>query len=183
MIGPIDHLRPPVDIDLWVRTADDDYGEEPYPGGCFCHAPDVRVFHENTNNETTQINWGTTYDVRVTVRNLGDTAALGTTVRLKYALPHTAPSAWFEAEDASDNKLVDTVDVPAMGQLEVLFKWRPQAAELGAPAGTTHFCLLAEVDHASDPLNFPAPTTAGGNAWVSNIKGINNVALRNLHIQ
>jgi hypothetical protein len=43
--------------------------------------------------------------------------------------------------------------------------------------------MLAEVDHANDPLAFPAPTGAGGDAWSSNIKGINNVALRNLHIQ
>ena len=53
----------------------------------------------------------------------------------------------------------------------------------GAPAGNNHFCLLAEVDHASDTLAFPAPTTAGGSAWESNIKNTNNVALRNLNIQ
>lgn len=184
MIGPIDHLHPPVDNDVWVRTADDDYGEEPYPGGCFCHAPDVRVFQAGTNNETTHINWGTTYDARVTVRNLGEQNAVNTTVRLKYTLPHTAPNAWVDAEDASNNALENTnVTVPAMGSVEVLFHWRPEAAELNAPAGTTHFCLLAEVDHANDPLVYSAPTTAGGNAWSTNIKGTNNVALRNLHIQ
>jgi subtilisin family serine protease len=182
MIGPIDHILPPVDVDLWVRTADDDYGEEPYPGGCFCGAPDIRVFQAGTNNETTQINWGTTYDVRVTVRNLGDTDAVGANVRLKYTLPHAAPNDWFEAEDASNNKLTDTVTVPAMDDIEVLFNWRPEAAEIGAPAGQTHFCLLAEVDHTADPLIYPAPTL-GGSAWSTNIKSTNNVALRNLHIQ
>lgn len=183
IIGPIDHLRPPIDVDLWIRTANDDYGEEPYPGGCFCGAPDIRVFQAGTNNETTHITWGTTYDVRVTLRNLGDTDAVGATLHLKYTLPHTAPSSWFEAEDASNNKLVDTVTVPAMDDVEVLFHWRPEAAELGAPAGTTHFCLLAEVDHTADQLVYPAPTTAGGHAWSTNIKSTNNVALRNLHIQ
>jgi subtilisin family serine protease len=183
LIGPIDEIVGPLDVDVWIRTADDDYGQEPYPGGCFCGSPDIRVFQEGTANETTNINWGTTYDVRVTVRNLGTINAVGATLRLKYALPWTAPNAWFEAEDAGNNKLVQTVDVPAMDQHEVLFKWRPEAAELSAPAGTTHFCLLAEVDHAADPLVFPAPTTAGGDAWSSNIKGTNNVALRNLHIQ
>jgi subtilisin family serine protease len=184
MIGPIDHILPPVDNELWIRTAGDDYGEVPYPGGCFCHAPDIRVFHSGTNNETYDISWGTTYDVRITVRNLGDQNAVNATVRLKYALPHTAPNDWFLSEDGSNNKLEDTtVIVPAMSQTVIIFNWRPQAAELGAPAGTSHFCLLAEVDHINDPLNYSAAGTAGGNAWSTNIKGTNNVALRNLHIQ
>jgi len=184
MIGPIDHIRPPVDNDVWVRTADDDYGEEPYPGDCIWRAPDVRVFHQGTSNETTNITWGTTYDVRVTVRNLGEQNAVNTTVRLKYALPHTAPNTWFHAEDGSNNKLENTtVNVPAMSSTEVLFSWRPEAAEIGAPAGTTHFCLLAEVDHVNDPLVFSSPAGGGGAAWATNIKGTNNVALRNLHIE
>ncbi len=183
LIDAIDLSLPnPVDVDVWVRTALDDYGAEPYIGGCFCGAPDIRVFAPGTNDETTQIQWGQTYDVRVTVRNLGDSDAVGTTVRLKYTLPHAAPNDWVEAEDASDQKLVQTVTVGAMNQVDVLFQWRPQAAEIGAAAGQTHFCLLAEVDHAADPLVFAAPTAAGGNAWSTNIKGTNNVALRNLHI-
>lgn len=182
MIGPIDHLHPPVDIDLWVRTADDDYGEEPYPGGCFCGAPDIRVFQIGTNNEALLLNWGTTYDVRVTIRNLGDTEAVNATVRLKYTLPHTAPDTWFEAEDSGNNKLEDTITVPAMDSVEVLFQWHPEAAELSAPAGSFHFCLLAEIDHNNDQLVYPAPTTAGGAAWSTNIKSTNNVALRNMLI-
>lgn len=133
--------------------------------------------------EVSQLTWGSTYEVRVTVRNLGDDQALGTIVRLKYTLPWTAPNAWHEAEDASHNPLVRVVDVPALGQTEVPFQWRPEAAEIGAPPGTSHFCLLAEVDHVGDPLVYPAPTTAGGDAWSANIKGVNNVALRNVHIQ
>jgi hypothetical protein len=165
-----------------VRTAADYYGQEPYPGGCFCGAPDVRVCAAGTDNEITQINWGTTYDVKVTVRNLGDTDAVGSLVRLKYTLPHTAPNAWVAAEDASDQPLEQTVTVDAMDQREVVFHWRPESSEIPAPAGATHFCLLAEVDHTLDPLTFPAPTSGGG-AWATNIKGTNNVALRNLHIQ
>lgn len=184
MIGPIDHLHPPVDNDVWVRTADDDYGEEPYPGGCFCHSPDIRVFQAGTTNETTHINWGSTYDVQVTVRNMGDQDAVNTTVRLKYTLPHAAPSDWVDAEDASDSPLEDTnVTVPAMDETVVTFSWQPEAAEIGAPAGTTHFCLLAELDHVNDPLVYASPATGGGHAWATNIKGSDNVALRNLHIQ
>jgi hypothetical protein len=39
------------------------------------------------------------------------------------------------------------------------------------------------VDHTQDPLTLAAAGTAGGAAWALNIKGCNNVALRNLHIQ
>ncbi len=183
LIAPIDHIRPPLNVDVWVRTAPDDYGEEPYPGDCFWRAPDIGVFKAGTNDETTQLTWGTTYDVKVTVRNLGDSDAVGSTVRLMYTLPWTAPNDWHAAEDTSNQPLEQTVTVPALGQIEVTFHWRPEAAEIGAPSGTTHFCLLAEVDHALDPLVYPAPTAAGGDAWSTNIKGTNNIALRNVHIQ
>ncbi len=176
-------ILPPVDVDVWIRTAADDYGVEPYPGGCFCGAPDIRVFAAGTNNETTTLTWGQTYDVRVTVRNLGDSNAANTTVRLKYTLPWAAPNDWHAAEDASDQPLVQTVTVPALDEQEVLFHWRPEAAEIGAPAGKTHFCLLAEADHSNDPLQYQWPSTTGGDAWSANIKGSNNVALRNLFIQ
>jgi subtilisin family serine protease len=183
LLGPIDAVQPPLDVDVWVRTADDDYGLEPYPGGCFCHAPDIRVFAGSSTTETTEIHWGSTYRVVVTVRNMGDSQAVGTTVRLKYALPWASPAAWFEAEDAADQKLTQSVTVPAMGSLAVEFQWRPEQSELNAPADMHHFCLLAEVNHAADLLTYAAPTTAGGDAWSSNIKGTNNIALRNLHIQ
>lgn len=183
LIAPIDLIRPPLSVDVWIRTAADDYGAQPYPGGCFCGAPDIRVFEAGTNTETTRLTWGRDYDVRVTVRNLGDDNAVGTVVRLKYSLPWAAPNTWHAAEDASNTPLVQTTTVPALHQTEVLFHWRPEAAEIGAPAGTTHFCLLAETDHSSDPLSYPMPTTPGGDAWSANIKGSNNVALRNLFIQ
>jgi subtilisin family serine protease len=181
MIDAIDASQPPVDVDVWVRTADDDYGLEPYPGGCFCGAPDIRVCQAGTNNEIGQLTWGTTYDVKVTVRNLGDSNAVGTTVVLKYTTPWTAPNSWFQITDASTGALSQTVTVNAMNQLEVLFHWRPEQSDLNAPAGDTHFCLLALVNHASDPLAFAAAGDA--TAWETNIKGTNNVALHNLAIQ
>lgn len=183
MIGAIDHIQPPVDVDAWIRTSPDDYGQEPFIGDCFWEAPDIQVFDPVTGDETNRIQWGTTYNVRITVRNLGDTDATNTTVRLKYARPHTAPDTWFEAEDAANNKLVQTVRVPAMDETEVTFAWRPEASELGATIAETHFCLLAEADNLADPLVYPAPSTPGYSAWVTNIKGVNNIALRNVHIE
>jgi subtilisin family serine protease len=183
MIQAIDLIQPPTNVDLWIRTADDDYGQEPYPGGCFCCSPDIRVCNTGTNNETTQISWGTEYDVKVTVRNLGDSDANNATVRLKYTLPWASPSDWFEAEDKNNQKLVQTTNVPALGLQTLVFKWRPEASEISASSGNTHFCMLAEASHTLDPLVYAAPTTAGGDAWTANIKGTNNIALRNLHIQ
>jgi subtilisin family serine protease len=184
MTGAIDQVQPPVEVDLWVRTATDDYGHEPYSGGCFCGAPDIKVCQVGTDNEITTISWNTTYDVKVRVRNLGDSDAVGTTVRLKYTYPHTAPTTWTQAEDASDTPCTQTLTINAMDDQELVFKWRPQSGEVvGAPAGQTHFCLLAEVDHPLDPLIYTSPGTSGGSAWSTNIKGSNNVALQNLHIQ
>jgi hypothetical protein len=183
VIAPIDLIVPPLNVDVWIRTADDDYGAQPYPGDCFWAAPDIMVCQPGTNTEITDITWGSTYDVKVTVRNLGDSDAVGTTVRLRYTLPWTAPDGWHAAEDTSNNPLEQAVTVPALGQITVTFSWRPEASEIGAPATTHHFCLLAETWHPLDPLNYTMPSTAGGNAWTLNIKNTNNVALQNLHIQ
>jgi len=184
LLGPIDHAWPPLDVDVWIRTAADDYGAEPYPGGCFCGAPDIRVLQVGTNNEVHQLAWGTIYDVEVRVRNLGDSDAVGTEVRLRYARPWAAPNDWVQAQDGSDNDLVQTVTVPALGEVLVTFEWCPEAAEVGGAGGQTHFCLLAEAHHAvGDPLVYAAAGTSGGDAWQSNIRGTNNVALQNLHIQ
>ena len=187
MVGPLTQMRPPTNISLWVRTADDDFGDEPYIGDCFCGAPDIQVFDAGTTNETRQLIWGTTYDVRVTVRNMGDDTASNVTVKLQYTYPWTAPNDWTNAMDDSADpgqKCERTnVSVPPLGETHVNFKWKPRSGEvIGAPAGQTHYCLLVRINHVDDALSFIAPSTAGGSAWTTNIKGTNNCALRNLHI-
>ncbi len=177
MIAPIDHLRGPVKVDLWVRTADDDYGEEPFPGVYFWSSPDIKVFQKGTKKEIYKLNWGTPYDVQITVRNLGTDQAVDAKVRLKYALPNTAPSQWHPAVDANKNP-EQTVDVPALGKKDVKFEWTPKKIQ-NAPSGTTHFCLLAVVDHDADKLK---KLTQTADAWATNIKGENNIALRNVII-
>jgi subtilisin family serine protease len=187
MVGPLTQMRPPTNISLWVRTADDDFGDEPYIGDCFCGAPDIRVFDAGTTNETRQLSWGTTYDVRITVRNMGDSNASNVTVSLKYTYPWTAPNSWTDAMDDSPGagQICErtNVTVSALDETTVDFKWKPRSGEVtGAPAGQTHYCLLVTIDHTDDVLSFAAPSTAGGSAWSTNIKGTNNCALRNLHI-
>jgi subtilisin family serine protease len=183
MLQAIDLLQPPTTVDVWIRTAPDDSGLQPYPGGCFCISPDIRVCIKGTDTEVTEINWGREYDVKVTVRNLGTANANNTTVRLKYTLPWTAPNDWVEAKDRNNQALVQTANIPAMDENTLIFKWLPDATQFSNPSNTTHYCMLAEADQQFDPLVFSAPTMAGGDAWSTNIKGTNNVALKNLCIK
>ena len=139
-----------------------------------------------TTNETRQLNWGTTYDVRVTVRNMGDSDAANVTVSLQYTYPWTAPNNWTDAMDDSagaGQKCERTnVSVSALDETHVDFKWKPRSGEVsGAPAGQTHYCLLVTIDHGDDPLSLNM-AAGGPGAWSTNIKGTNNCALRNLHI-
>lgn len=181
-IGPIDHHLPPQDVDVYVKTAPDDFGLEPFPGGVYWVAPEIGIRPQGTTTETNELQWGHVYDVTVTVRNLGDNAAVGTEVWLKYTRPFAAPNNWCPAQDTSDVALHTTVDVPALGHAEAHFVWRPDSGEIPPPYPDAHFCVLAEVSHLNDVLAYPAPTGSGGSAWESNIKGTNNIALHNVNI-
>ena len=182
----------PLEVDLWIKTADDDFGHPTYPGGCFCASPDIRVYA--AGNEVTELTWSTetvdsVYEVRVVVRNLGNDNAGMTTVGLRYTTPHVAPSTWRPALNVAGDPCeeIGTILVPALDKAEVTFEWRlPRAEEVGAPVGErSHYCLLAEVDHDSDRLAYLEEEYAGENisAWDRNIKNNNNVALRNVFIQ
>jgi subtilisin family serine protease len=184
MIGPIDQIAPPVEVDLWIRTADDDFGHEPFIGDVFWTSPDIRVLDPATGAEITTVTWDAEVQVRVRVRNLGSSNAVGATVRLYYTLPWAAPNAWYPAEDATDTAQVATLDVPAIDEVEHVFRWRPQRSEIPTTITTDHYCLLATVDHALDGVQFAGgAAVSGGDAWSLNIRGSNNVALRNVHIQ
>lgn len=90
----VGQLLPPADVDVWVRTADDDYGVEPYVGGPFWIALDLAVFESGTTTRTDRLRWGRDYDVEITVRNLGNAVATDTRVSLKYTLPGATPKDW-----------------------------------------------------------------------------------------
>lgn len=185
LLGALDVIRPPTDVDLWIRTATDDYGAEPYPGECFCAAPDIRVCHAGTDDETTHIRWDTTYDVKVTVRNLGVRDAEHALLNLVFSVPHAAPSAWTCAEDERGRLLMaQPVTVHAMDSEEVVLRWHPRPTAYWATPDRTHYCLLAEVNHVDDELEYHAPVLGSDDdAWSAAIKGTNNIALRNLHIE
>jgi subtilisin family serine protease len=181
-IGPLDHHLPPQDVDVWVRTAPDDYGLEPFIGDVYWVAPEITVRPQGSSVATTTLQWGQVYDVTVRVRNLGDNAAVGTDVWLKYSRPWAAPNNWAAAEDTSNVALHQSVTVPALGFIDVVFAWRPDSGEIPPPYPDAHFCILVEVSHVNDVLAYPSPS-GGGSAWDSNIRGTNNIALRNVSIQ
>jgi hypothetical protein len=181
-IGPIDHHLPPQDVDVWVKTAPDDFGQAPFTGDVYWTAPEIRICPQGSTVETNELQWGHVYDVTVTVRNRGDDAAVGAEAWLKYTRPFTAPNGWTPAQDTSNNALHATVDVPALGHADAHFVWRPDSGEVPPPYPDAHFCVLAEVSHLRDVLAYPAPAGGGGSAWESNVKGTNNIALHNVSI-
>ncbi len=184
MLAPFQQAMPLVDVDVWVRTAQDDYGFEPYLGGCFCHAPQVAILGPG-GIQTTTLHWNDEHTVHVRVHNLGDSPAIKTRVKIKYTRPWAAPDDWKPCKDPDGNNIEQEINIPAVGFFDLEFdqKWIPKEAEVpGGDEWGNHYCILVELDHDDDPLLYEDATAAGGNPWKANIKGTNNVALRNLSI-
>jgi len=186
MLAPFQFIQPPGSINIWVRTATDDFGLEPYPGDCFCGAPEIKVFDQN-GVETTTLHWNQEHTVQVRIHNLGDGVAPNVTAELKYTRPWAAPDNWTACQDNTNTAITQSVNVPALDYVDLTFTqlWRPQVSELpaGGASWGDHYCLLIELNHNNDPLNYDNSAASGVDAWTRNIKGTNNVALRNLHIQ
>lgn len=185
LLAPFQHSMPLVNVDLWVKTAVDDYGAEPYPGGCFCHAPEVTILGPG-GNPTTILHWDKEHTIRVRIHNLGQTPAFGVRAEIRYTRPWAAPDDWEPCRDAHGMVISETFDIPDLDFEDVEFGqlWVPHEAEIppGGAEWGDHYCLLVEVFHADDPWTYGEPASAGGDPWTRNIKGVNNVALRNLSI-
>ncbi|OEU76534.1 MAG: hypothetical protein BA874_10535 [Desulfuromonadales bacterium C00003068] len=200
MMAPFVYIQENWDIDVYVRTAEDDFGEVPYRGDIECEAPEIKVYREDAPaDETTEVYWGLNYNISVTVRNLGGRDAEGTTVRLYYTLPHVAPHQWKTVENESGEvqERID-VDVPALDRHRIDdFHWCPnldQFTEEELSEDTrhdlpTHFCLLAVVEHDEDSLpegmfgeEYRPPNEDGWDPFTYCVRHLNNVALLNVHI-
>jgi subtilisin family serine protease len=173
-----DHMQGDIKVDLWIRLADDDYGLEPYRGNKYGTSPDITVYKEGTTEEIYELNWDTTYDAKVIVRNLGTDEAVSAKVSLKYTKPFATPIDWHPC--AGDKE----VNVPALGQAEVEFKWTPKSSDLfeDAPPNMTHFCLLAEA-RVHENTEADKWEYAENDPWGANIGGNNNISLRNVIIK
>lgn len=183
LLPPIDRAEPLADVDVWIRTADDDFGLEPCLGDCFWTSPDIVVRRPGTSQTVHTLEWDQPYSVVVTCRNLGHDGAVGTTLSLKYALPSTAPIEWVPTRRQNgDPNVSSAFTIPALNRFVITFEWVPRRSDLNAPEGTTHFCLLAELDHPRDKLEYAQPTLSTAAAFARNVRGNNNIALRNVHI-
>lgn len=196
-----ENITDPGDVDVFVRTADDDYGREPYSGGCFCHAPEVRVqaaeIYDADAPHTTGLRWGHRHALSVRVHNLSATPALDTEVRLYYTRPWTAPADWVPCTSDASGALVRRLDIPPLGHADFVFDassepgvdrcWVPRETEVPEVDSDwgDHFCLLVVARHeaSGDVPDWDEESAEGLDAWTRNIKGTNNVALRNVHIQ
>ena len=182
MLTPFEQSFPTVDVDVWVKTAPKDFGNEPYKGGCFCQAPEVEIFDPN-GKKTTTLKWDKEHKVQVRVYNRGQNPAMKTKVSLKYTRPGTAPTTWKLCTDSSSQSVEEEVNIPALDYVDVVFsrRWVPKKKEVpsGGEKWKDHYCLLIELRHDDDPLKYDEKTS---DPWTKNIKGTNNVALRNIHI-
>ena len=174
------------DVDVWLRDAPTDTGLEPFTGAVTWLSPDIELLDAagvavaNPTHDPANL-WNNLVDV--TVRNRGGQTANNVAVYLYWADPATNlpfPSEWKTsgiytgATFVEQGNAIVVPQLPAGGQITVRFAWAPPAAGSNI-SGDDHFCLLARVEHDSDPSNL----NAGG--WPV-IAGSNNIALHNLHV-
>jgi hypothetical protein len=176
-------------VDVWLRDHVSDTGAEPFAGGIAWLSPDIEVLDRNGNavpNPTHDPVHRFNNIIRVTVRNRGTQPARNTDVFLYWADPATNlpfPAAWNSTGiftgaapnfPAQGNHAVIPL-LAAGASVQVQFAWAPPAPGSNIRADD-HFCLLARLEHESDPSQI----AAGG--WTV-ITAKNNIALRNVHVQ
>lgn len=179
---------PATDVDTWIRDATDDGGGEPYTGDVAWLSPDIVALDAGGNPAANP-----TYDesnlwnnlIDVTVRNRGTQTARNIEVWLYWADPGTNlpfPSEWKTSGIyTGDPGFVQQANKIVVDQLvagvdaTVRFAWAPPAPGSNI-RGDDHFCLLVRIEQQADPSNI----NAGG--WPV-IRGSNNIALRNVHVQ
>jgi hypothetical protein len=143
--------------ELMIRDWTDDLGGIPYPGPFWWVSPDITA-NPGTAIEDVNINVGALNPINVTVRNSG-TCTLASGAQYTVCLGWGPPSGSI-AHPLPAAQLIgcQTVTVGAGGFVPggsstTTINWTPDA--MTVPLG--HHCLVAWVDHMSDPvLNTPA---------------------------
>ena len=179
---------PVPDVDVWLRDHSTDTGVEPFVGGIAWLSPDIEVLDmagnpvaNPTHNPANFVN----NIIQVTVRNRGTLTARNVEVYLHWADPAT--NLPFPAEWKTDgiytgdpnfviqsNKIV-IPQLAAGASASVRYAWAPPAPGSNI-RGDDHFCLTVRLEHEDDPSNI------GAGGW-DVIRGSNNIALRNTHVQ
>jgi subtilisin family serine protease len=175
-------------VDIWLRDHSTDAGVEPFTGSVAWLSPDIEVLDMAGNpvsNPTHDPNNFVNNLVRVTVRNRGTVTARNVEVNLYWADPATNlpfPAEWkpdgiYTGDPnfvVQGNKLVIS-QLAAGAVTSVRYAWAPPAPGSNI-RGDDHFCLIVRLEHEDDPSNI------GAGGWAI-IKGSNNIALRNTHVQ
>lgn len=179
---------PNPDVDVWLKDDPADTGIEPFTGSVAWLSPDIEVLDMAGNPVPNPTHDPTNFVnniIRVTVRNRGTQTARNVEVFLYWADPATNIPFPLEWKDdgiytgdpnfvIQSNKIVIPV-LAADASAQVRYAWAPPAPGSNI-RGDDHFCLIARLENEEDDSN----VTSGG--W-SSIRGSNNIALRNTHVQ
>lgn len=172
-------------VDVFVKTAKDDTGVEPYIGERFWHAPEVEIINED-GDKTTKITWNKPYKIRVTVYNLGYEWADKTQITLYYGEPNSAQPNWQACKnynsDGAGQILQMHKDIGQLSAEEFVFDgeiaWTPdKKLDNFALTGTDHFCMLIIASHQNDPFSIDSTSDLK-----HSIRSSNNIAQKNLII-
>lgn len=179
---------PNADGDVWLRDHATDTGIEPFVGGTSWLSPDIQVQDLARNpvaNPTHDPASLISNLVQVTVRNRGSQKARNVQVFLHWADPGTNlpfPTTWnidgIYTGDPNwiiENNFIVIPELDPGASMDVTFGWAPPAPGSNL-RGDDHFCLLVRLETEADPSNI----ATGG--W-DKIRGSNNIALRNTHVQ
>lgn len=160
--------------DCYVRDNPADDGSVPSAAGQAWQSPDIRP---DMNPSV----FGTPNPVHIEVHNSGVHDAANVTTRLYWADPatHIPRAAWRPDRItvggvATNEQVIAAVPHGGSAEPPLPFVWDPPQPGWATEVG--HFCLLAEIEGAGDPLTF----TGGG--WQT-IERDNNLAVRNVHVQ
>jgi hypothetical protein len=176
-------------VDVWLMKDAADDGTEPFAREIFWESPDIQLFDETgaqVANPTHDSSKHHSNLVKVTVRNhsAATQKAYNTEVHLYWADPSTYlpfPSAWNAsgiftgAGFTNANNVIAVPDLAPGASHTVTFAWAPPAPGSNLH-GNDHFCLLARVEN-------PGDRAVLGSLGSTIVKGSNNLAQRNVHVQ
>lgn len=158
--------------DCYVRDNPSDDGSVPDTGLLYI-SPDIAP----AMNPSV---FGTPNPVTITVHNMGQQDATNVVVSLFWADPATSipSSAWHSNRITvlgvpTNQQIIPTIPAVGSANAPQPFVWNPPNPSWATYQG--HFCLLAQINSAADPITFP------GGGWDA-VARDNNLAVRNVHV-
>ena len=182
-----------MDLDLKIRSAKDDYGEEPYNKSFnLWNSPDIWVRNQQ-DGFLNQVHQNPYYDsinnnpvfvyVRVT-NNSCENFLGGGHLKLYWAKANTAlswPSHWINATQSGIpfGNIIDSIELNGISQWSdgiFEFEWHLENPEqyVGINPDPWHYCLLARIVSNEDPMTFPEVSSV-----YTNVSNNNNIAWKN----